>query len=168
MPRTRRESGAVSVEYALMYAGVIVPLTFGVLYAAQMLWIWHSVGEWTRDAARYASTHCWQSSADNVTGYMRNNVPPMVDAEQFRGGSVELAVTYYGRDVETGTLTPFNCDAECSTLCIPETVTVAVRNYEYRTFLTYLGLAPIPIPDFQTTVHMESAGCDPEQGICNP
>ncbi len=168
MRRRRSQSGAVTVEYAILYTTVIVPLTFGVIYAAHMLWIWHSVGEWTRDAARYASTHCWQSTGGNVQGWMRNNVPPMFDIDQFRGGGVELSVSYLGKDPDTGLLTPFSCDSECSVQCVPETVTVAVHNYQFGTFLTYLGLQPIPMPDFQTTAHMEGAGCDPEQGVCNP
>ena len=168
MRRRRSQSGAVTVEYAILYTTVIVPLTLGVIYAAHMLWIWHSVGEWTRLAARYASTHCWQSSGDNVLGWMRSNIPPTVDADQLRNGNADLTVSYMGRDADTGTLTAFTCDSECSAQCVPETVTVAVRNYQFGAFLTYLGLQPVAMPDFQTTVHMEGAGCDPEQGVCNP
>jgi hypothetical protein len=162
------QSGAMLVEYALAYVAVIVPLTFGIIYAAQMLWIWHSVGDWTRAGARYASTHCWQESGDNVQSWMRANVPAMPDQDLFRSGSVELSVQYFGRDTDTGTLAPFSCDSECSVQCVPDAVTVSVRNYQYGTFLRYLGLAPISMPEFQTTVPVESAGCDPEQGTCTP
>lgn len=166
--RKRTQSGAITVEYALAYLAIILPLTFGIIFTAELLWIWHSVGEWTRDGARYASTHCWQSSGDNVMSWMRSNTPAMVDRDQFRDGSVELAVSYYLKDAASGTLAEFSCDSECSTQCIPDTVTVRVSNYQYRTFLQYLGLAPIQMPSFQTSVPMESAGCDPEQGMCVP
>jgi hypothetical protein len=47
-------------------------------------------------------------------------------------------------------------------------VRVSVTGFEYRTFVTSLGLPPVPIPDFQTSLPIESAGCDPEQGTCLP
>jgi Flp pilus assembly protein TadG len=163
-----QERGAITVEWALAYIAIIIPLTFGIVFTAQLLWIWHSVGEWTRDAARYASTHCWQASGDNVTTWMRANIPPMPDQDQFLNGIVTLSVQYFSKDPDTGTLSPFSCSSECSTQCVPDTVTVAVQNFQYSTFLTYLGLTPIQMPDFQTTAPMEGAGCDPEQGICTP
>jgi Flp pilus assembly protein TadG len=160
--------GAITVEYALAYLAIFLPLTFAVIYTAELLWIWHSAADFTRSGARYAATHCWQSGADNVLNFMRTNAPAMVDRQQFTDGTAQLAVTYYSRDPDTGTLTEFSCDGDCSTNCVPDTVTVAVRNYEFRYFLTYLGLSPIAMPDFQTSVPIESAGCDPEQGICLP
>ena len=30
-----------------------------VIFVAEMLWVWHSVVDFTRDGARYAATHCW-------------------------------------------------------------------------------------------------------------
>lgn len=166
--RRRTQSGAALVEYALAYVAVILPLTFAIIFTAQLLWIWHSVGEWTRDAARYAATHCWQASGGNVQTWMRSNVPPMFDRDQFQNGGVDLSIQYFARDPDTGTLSQFSCDTECSTQCVPDTVTIAVRNYQYQTFLTYLGLSPIQMPEFQTSAPMESAGCDPEQGTCVP
>jgi len=43
-----------------------------------------------------------------------------------------------------------------------------VRNYEFRSFVGYLGLRPVPIPDFQMSMPIESAGCDPDSGVCLP
>ncbi|MDQ2947691.1 MAG: hypothetical protein M3Y27_17445, partial [Acidobacteriota bacterium] len=68
----------------------------------------------------------------------------------------------------TGTLTDFSCDTECSTSCIPDTVTVRVQNYQFRSFVSYLGLQPVNMPDFRTSVAIEGAGCDPDQGFCQP
>src|SRR5579862_1225852 len=56
-----RRSGQATVEFAVLYAGVVLPLIFMTIFVAEMLWIWHSVADFTRDAARYASTHCWMS-----------------------------------------------------------------------------------------------------------
>ncbi len=166
--RTRTQSGAVTAEYALAFTAIVLPLTFAIVFTAQLLWIWHSVGDWSRDGARYASTHCWQAAGDNVQSFMRANVPAMVDRDQFRDGTVDLSIQYFAKDPNSGLLSAFSCDAECSTQCVPDTVTIAVRNYQFRTFVQYLGLAPISMPEFQTTVPMESAGCDPEQGTCTP
>jgi hypothetical protein len=156
------------VEFVIAYAGVLLPLTFAVIFTSQALWIWHSTNEFTRRGAEYATTHCWIGSASNVIEFMRNNVPPMVNQEQFQNGPVEITVSYFAKDPDTGQLTPFQCDSDCSNSCIPEVVSVSVTGYEFRTFLASLGLPPVTMPDFRTILPMESAGCDPEQGVCLP
>ena len=164
--KTRR--GQATVEYALVSAGVLIPMTFGIIYMAQLLWIWHSVTDFTREGARYATTHCWQSDGGNVLNFMKTHVPPMTDQQQFQSGPVEINVNYFARDPLSGALTPFSCDSDCGTSCIPDTVTVQVRNYEFRSFVGYLGLSPVPLPDFQISMPIESAGCDPDSGVCLP
>lgn len=156
-------------EFALLYAGVILPLSFAIVFTAEILWIWHSVVDFTRDGARYAATHCWQPGGGNVSNYMRTHVPRMIDMDQFQNGQAEIAIDYFSRDPDTGSLTEFSCDSgECSAACIPDMVTVRVTNYEFRRFVSFLGLPPVPIPDFRTSAPIESAGCDPEQGTCLP
>lgn len=165
----REQSGQALVEWAIAYAGIILPLTAAIIFTAQLLWIWHGVSEFTRQGAHYAATHCWQGAGDNVTTYMRAHVPPMIDQEQFRSGQVDITVQYFSKNADTGEIAEFTCDdAECTTACIPDLVTVQVKNYEFRRFVTALRLPGVPIPDFRTTVPMESAGCDPEQGACLP
>ena len=166
--RAKSESGQATMEYVILSATVVLPLTFMIVFTAQLLWVWHSVVEFTREGARYATTHCWQSDTQNVVNYMQQHVPPMVDMNQIQGGEAEIEVTYFSRDPESGQLTDFNCDGDCSTLCIPDAVTVRLKNYQFRQFMAYLGLPPVTIPDFYTTLPMESAGCDPEQGTCLP
>jgi len=166
--RRASQSGAVTIEFALAWTGLVAPLTFGIVFTAQLLWTWHSVTDWTREGARYAATHCVQSSGDNVSGYMRTNMPPMMDQEQFRNGPATIAVTYYSKDPDSGQLVTLTCDTECSTSCIPDTVTVVVDNYQFARFLGYLGLPPIQMPAFQASSPVESAGCDPEQQVCLP
>jgi len=162
----RGQHGQSTVEFALIYGGVLMPLTFMIIFTAELLWVWHSVVEFTRDGAQYAATHCWQAGAENVLNYMRSRVPPMIDREQFQNGPAEIVVEYYERDPETGALTEFSCPGrECTTDCVPDVVTVRVRNYEFRRFTNFLGLPPIPLPDFRMTLPMESAGCvAPEEG----
>ena len=166
--RRTKQSGQSTVEFALSYVGVMLPLTFGIIYISQLLWVWHSVNDFTRQGATYAATHCWESSAGNVVLFMTNNVPPMVGQNQFQTGQVQLNVSYQARDPQTGQLSAFQCDSDCSTSCIPDTVTVRVTDYQFSNFVTYLGLPPVTLPDFQTSMPMESAGCDPEQGVCQP
>lgn len=164
----RSSRGQATVEFALVSVGVLLPVTFAIIFSAQMLWVWHSVNEMTRDGARYAATHCWQAGGGNVISYMRNNVPVNVDQQQFSGGQVDMEVLFYSRDADTGNLTEFSCEGECSPDCVPDFVTVRVRNYEYRAFFTYLGLSPVQMPDFTTSAAVEGAGCDPETGSCTP
>ena len=118
----KRRSGQATIEYAILYAGVILPLTFAIVFAAEMLWVWHSVVDFTRDGARYATTHCWTANGDNVMTYMRTHVPRMIDMDQFQQGQAELAVRYYSRDPDTGSLVDFACDGRhrtCLQLRIP-------------------------------------------------
>ncbi len=165
--RSHRERGATAVEFLVVGMTLVLPLCFAMFFTAQILWIWHSVAEMTREGARYAATHCYQNGA-NVRSYMQTNAPVMPDREQFVSGSVEIRVTYFGRATETNELSEFSCESECSLGCIPDVVKVQVLNYEYRNFLVYWGVPPVQLPDFQTTVAMEGAGCDPDTGVCTP
>src|SRR5712692_3409091 len=128
--------GQTAVEFTLVYGLVLLPLTFMFVFSCEMLWVWHSVAEWTRQGAKYAATHCFQSDGDNVRQWMRSHVPLMVDRNRFREGEVDINVDYFNADPSTGELTAFSCDGtECSTECVPETVRVTVANYEFRRML---------------------------------
>ena len=164
----RSRTGQASLEFVLACAGVLLPVTFALIYTSQLLWVWHGVNDFTRQGANYASTHCWEGSGGNVIDFMRGNVPPMITQDQFQNGPAQISVSYFSRDPTSGQLAPFTCDGDCSVACIPDTVTVSVSGYEYRTFVTALGLPPVEIPDFQTSQPIESAGCDPELGVCQP
>jgi hypothetical protein len=162
-------SGQTIVEYALLYVGVILPLTFAIIFIGEMLWVWHSVVDYTRDGARYAASHCWQSDGQNVMNYMQTHVPRMIDMDQFQQGLAQINVNYYAADPATGELSDFSCTAgDCTVDCLPDAVTVSVTSYQFSRFQTFLGLPPVVIPNFQTSLPIESAGCDPEQGVCLP
>jgi hypothetical protein len=157
-----------TVEFALLAAGVLIPMVFGIIFVGEIFWVWHSAVDFTRDGARYAATHCWQADGGNVTNYMITHVPRMIDMDQFQTGAAAITVQYYMRDPETGLLSDFSCDSgECSTGCVPDSVTVSVTNYEFRRFVAYLGLPSVPLPDFRTSMAVGSGGCD-ETGNCLP
>ena len=163
----RGEKGATAVEFLVVGMTLVIPLCFAMFFTAQILWIWHSVAEMTREGARYAATHCYQNGT-NVRSYMQRNAPVMPDRDQFVSGSAQIVVSYYGRTLESNELTEFSCESECSLGCIPDVVKVQVTSYQYGNFLNYWGLPPVQLPDFQTTIPMEGAGCDPDTGACNP
>src|ERR1700733_9771771 len=120
----RTRSGQATVEFALLFVGVLVPFTFGIMYVAQLLWVWHSMVEFTRDGARYATTHCWQSDGANVLAYMYANVPVNIEQAQFNAPNATAAVTvnYYSVDPDSGELTDFSCDSDCTVGCVPDVV----------------------------------------------
>ncbi|MBZ2183317.1 MAG: pilus assembly protein [Bryobacter sp.] len=165
--RTRSQRGATAIEFLVVGMTLVLPLALAMFFTAQILWIWHSAAEITRTAARYAATHCYQGG-NNVRTYLQTYAPPMPDREQFLNGSAQIVITYFSRATETNDLTEFTCESECSLGCVPDVVKVQITNYEYRNFLTYWGLPPVQLPDFQTTIPMEGAGCDPDTGVCNP
>lgn len=163
-----RRAGQTMVEFALLYTGVIIPLTFGIIFVSEMLWVWHSVAELTRDGARYAATHCYQAGGANVIGYMQANVPRMIDQDQFRLGGASINISYYAKDPTTGLLSDFTCAAECTPDCSPDAFTISIANYQFTRFFSFLKLPPITIPPFTTSLPMESTGCDPTLGACLP
>src|SRR5665213_2098806 len=170
MPGRRR--GQATIEFALLYGGILLPLTFGIVYVAEMYWVWHSMVEFTRDGARYAATHCFQTDTQNVVTYMQTHVPVNIDLAQFQvGGAAQINVVYQQLDpAGTGTLGPMQCDGTCSTDCVPDAVTVSISNYQFRRFVGYLNLPPVVLPPFPTSVSVQSNGCNGDNGqvVCNP
>lgn len=153
----------------MAYSALILPVTMMIIFTAQLLWVWHSMADFTNQGARYATTHCWQSGSDNVRTWMRQNAPLTSDRDQFVNGPAEITIDYFGKDADTGQLTEFSCDGgDCSSACVPAAVRVRITGYEYRGLFTYLGLPPLAMPDFQTTLAVESAGCGPDSQDCTP
>jgi Flp pilus assembly protein TadG len=167
----RGRRGQATLEFALLYGGIILPLTFGLIYVAEMYWVWHSMVEFTRDGARYAATHCFETDGANVLTYMQTHVPVNIDQNQFmQGGTAQINIAYFQLDPSSGILEPISCDGDCGTDCIPDSVTVSVTNYEFTRFVTYLHLPPIVLPAFPTSVPVASSGCNGDNSTvtCNP
>lgn len=168
-PSRRLLRGQAAIEYALVWSAIVMPLTMILIFTSQMLWVWHSVVEFTREGARYAVTHCYQGNGENVRNYMRSNVPKMIDQDQFRDGGADIEVVFFQRNADSGALEDFTCEgAECSRECVPDVVSVRVNNYQFTKLFSYFGLQPVTLPNFSTTLPMESAGCSPDSDSCLP
>lgn len=164
MSARRGQRGQATIEFALLYAGAILPLTFMAIFVAQMLWIWHGVVDFTRDGARYAATHCYSADAANVLSYMRSHVPAIIDQAQFQSGDVEIRVDYMSIGAD-GSTAPFT---ESCGGCIPDAVSISIANYRFLRFSSFLGLPPVTMPPFTTNLPMESAGFQDGSGTCVP
>jgi hypothetical protein len=157
------------VEWALVWVGLFLPLTGMIIFTAELLWTWHSVVEFTRAGAEYAATHCFQSGGSNVISYMQSNVPVSTERDQFRDGTVEIQVLYYQKNADSGALEEFQCDGQdCSRECVPQFAQVKIAGYQFRPFMSFLGLPPVNLPDFQSIVPIESAGCNADSDSCTP
>jgi hypothetical protein len=89
--------------------------------------------------------------------------------DQFQQGQAQITVQYFAADPTTGALSDFSCSSgDCTVDCVPDAVTVSVTSYQFAHFQNFLHLPPVIIPDFRTSLPMESNGCDPEQGACLP
>lgn len=161
--------GQAVMEFALLFGGVLIPMLFMVVFISRGLWIWHSVVDFTRYGARYAATHCWEpdGSGSNVISFMQANVPPMVDMNQFQNGQAILVVRYFSENPD-GTTAPFDGTSCAGGICVPDTVSVSVTNYNFIGMSTYFSLPPVTIPDFTTSVPMENAGYQDASGVCVP
>ncbi|HLK62829.1 MAG TPA: hypothetical protein VKU19_05295 [Bryobacteraceae bacterium] len=159
----RKRSGQALSEFVVLYAGVVLPLTFMIVFVAEMLWVWHGVNDFTRDGARYASTHCWTSDGSNVLAYMESHVPAILDRSVFENGDAGISIQYF----TDGGVTPFSSDS-CSGICVPATVSVSITNYQFLRFASFMKQPPVKIPPFTTVLPMESAGYQDASGVCVP
>jgi len=156
--------GQATIEFVLIYGAIFLPLTFMTIFVAEMLWVWHSAVEFTRDGANYAATHC-ATDGSNVVLFMQSHVPPMIDQNQFQSGDVTIQVQYFSRNAD-GTMSPYD-PATCAG-CVPDAVSVSLAGYQFLRFAGFLRVAPATLPPFTTNVPMESAGYQDASGSCTP
>jgi len=160
--------GQATVETALALVFGVLPLTFGLIAFAEIGWTYHALASLTRLGARYAATHCFQdSNGSNVVTWMTNprNAPAFLDRQQLATGGIPIQIQYWTHNPETHISEPVSCAGSCGQ-CVPDSVTVSIGTgnssaYQFNRFLTNLGLPPVQVPTFATTVPMES-GIDPE------
>ena len=162
------DRGQATVEMALALVAII-PLTFGLIAFAELAWTYHALATITRQGARYAATHCWQDGGgSNVVSWMEANAPPFPDRPQLASGGVQIQVNYWTHDRDTHQSVPFSCDGGCSVQCVPDSVTVSITGYQFSHFFPLLGLQPLQVPPFSTTVEIESGGGNADTAISSP
>jgi hypothetical protein len=161
--------GQASVETVLALIFGILPLTFGLLAFSEVAWTYHALATLTRQGARYAATHCWQDdSGSNVVTWMQATAPLFPDRPLLTSGGIQVQVNYWTHDTATHETVPFSCAGGCSPDCVPDSVTVSITGYEFNHFFPFLGLAPLQVPPFSTTVPIDSAGGNPETAVSTP
>jgi hypothetical protein len=155
------------MEFALLYAAAVLPLTFMLVYVSQMLWIWHSVVDFNRAIAQFASTHCWQTdnSGSNVLAWATAHVPPMIDRAQFQNNAAGITVAYFSQAAD-GSQTPFDGAACGGSVCMPDVVSISVTGYQFNRFSGFFRLGNVTMPPFTTVVPMESGGYQDASGAC--
>jgi hypothetical protein len=154
---------------ALALIAGIVPITLGLIAFMELVWTYHALVTVTRQGARYAATHCWQDDAgSNVVGWMQTNAPAFPDRPMLSTGGVQIQVSYWTHDPITRQSVPFSCGGGCGAECVPDSVTVSIAGYQFNHFFTMLGLQPLQVPPFSTTVEMQSAGGNAETGTSSP
>jgi hypothetical protein len=152
---------------ALM-AGMI-PLTFGLFAFSEISWTYHALATLTRQGARYAATHCWQDdTGSNVVTWMQANAPAFPDKPLLQSGGIQIQVSYWTHDLATHQTVPFTSASGCSPDSVPDSVTVSITGYEFNHFFPMLGLPPLQVPPFSTTIPIESAGANPETATSLP
>ncbi|PYS32973.1 MAG: hypothetical protein DMG14_32970 [Acidobacteria bacterium] len=165
----RSSRGQANVETALALIFGIIPVTFGLLAFSELAWTYHALATLTRQGARYAATHCWQDeSGSNVVSWMQANAPAFPDRPLLASGGIQIQVNYWMHDPETRESVPFSCAGGCTPDCVPDSVTVSITGYEFNHFFPFLGLPPLHVPPFSTTVAIESAGGNPETDVSSP
>src|SRR5262245_57567935 len=168
MIRTKSR-GQANVETALTLLFGIIPLTFGLFAFTELVWTYHALATLTRQGARYAATHCWQDeSGSNVMNWMQTNAPAFPDRPLLASGGIQIQVSYCTHDAAAHQTVPFTCGGGCSPDCVPDSVTVSITGYEFSHFFPVLGLPPLQVPPFSTTVPIDSAGGNPETGVSSP
>ena len=165
--RGARGQSSIETVLALMFG--IVPLTFGLFAFSELAWTYHALVTLTRQGARYAATHCWQDdNGSNVVNWMAANAPAFPDRSLLITGGIQVQVSYWMHDTENHETVPFQCSGGCSPDCVPDSVTVSITGYEFNHFFPLLGLPPLQVPPFSTTVPVESAGANPETATSTP
>ncbi len=153
--------GQATIEFALAMLAGIIPLTLGLLAFTEIAWTYHALATLTRQGARYAATHSYDGGS-NVASWMQNNSPAFPGRSGLLNGEIGIEVRYWTHNPLTNVSEEFN--TEGCTQCVPDSVTVSILPYEFEHFLTQLGLEPLTMPAFSTTVEMQGGGIDPETG----
>lgn len=131
-----QEAGLATVEFAIAGASMMMAL-FGCIEIGRALFVWNTIGEATRAAARLA-----------VVSPVVNPPTAIKQAALYPGlyglTADKVSVTYI---LEGG---------------IPAYVTVGITGYQHTLLIPFVE-ATVDVPAFQTTLPVESLGIDPDE-----
>src|ERR1051326_5874590 len=90
---------------------------------------------------------------------MKATSPIFPDRSQLLSGAITIQVNYWTHNLDADESDSFECDGTVACgACVPDSVTVSITGYQFNHFFQTLGLAPLQMPSFSTTVEVESAG----------
>lgn len=148
----RRQAGLATVEFAIVGAAAFTVL-LGCIEIGRMLFVWNSIGEATRRAARVA-TICPVGDPAVVRAAMLNFTGQDIDSSQYLHGLTpdKVKVTYL--DVAGATTVTFADIAF---------VNVGITGYVHTLLIPFIS-PTVAVPAFSTTLPTESLGFIPETG----
>jgi hypothetical protein len=150
--------GASAIEFALVAAFLILPLTLGVYVFGTALWSWMEVGNAARAGAQYINVNGYSSAyttSSNSCATPTNTFTCAIKSATRLGTNVTVSVANPYCGCQSGTTytaetfsPPCNvCNANYTSNCCPAgqtPVTLAQVNasYTYTPIFSYLGFGP--------------------------
>lgn len=159
----RRQRGSTTIEFALV-AMIFFTLLFGVLELSRLLFVFNSLQEVTRRAAREASTR-WISASDTT----QIKTLALFGGTALPGGAEltdgNINIEYLQANGNAIASEPSDAadnlsacgDATRVASCV-YSVRVTVTGVRYAPMLSLFGYLNFPLPPSQVTMHAESMG----------
>jgi hypothetical protein len=147
-------SGASTIEFALVAAFLILPLTLGIYDFGTALYRWMEVGNAARAGAQFINVNGYSSSYNTATlSCSSSNFTCAVQAATGLGTNVTVAVGAAYCGCESGStyngasfLPPCNTCSDPSKCCpagqTPLTLAQVNASYNYKPIFTYFGFGP--------------------------
>ena len=160
-PLIRRQRGAAAVEFALV-AMLFFTLLFGMLEVARVLFVFNTVQEVTRRAAREAALR-WTTEQDAIKTYALFGRQALPGAPELSAANISIVyLKADGLPVVTEPDDPSDNLSACgdsnrTESCI-YSVQVTVSNVTYSPIFSLLGFVDLQLPASQVTIHAESMG----------
>lgn len=157
----KRQGGVTSVEFALT-AMIFFTIVFGILELGRMMYIYNTLQEVTRRAARAAAV-LWVDQTDQIKQIALFGATTLPAGAEVT--SADITIEYLNRDGNQ--VAPFPTDpgdnlSACGDVartssCI-FSVRVSVAGVSYRPMVGLFDALGVALPTSATTVHAESMG----------
>jgi hypothetical protein len=160
-PTPRRQKGVAAIEFALV-AMIFFTLLFGVLEFARLLYVFNSVQEVTRRAAREATVR-WTSDTAVIKSIALFGGAALPGGAEVTGAHITIEYLQANGDPigtppdDPGDNLSACGDATRTASCI-DSVRVSVVGVTYIPMISLFGFLTLPLPPSQVTMHAESMG----------